>query len=309
VTQLPLNVKRVSVPPVKCQGIKTKLVPFIFSSVVWKSTNRSRWIEPFVGSGVVTLNLAPQRAVLADINRHIIDLYRAIQSGEIDGSRVREFLTIEGERLSKRGADYYYEVRERLNNKGSPFDFIFVNRSCFNGVMRFNRYGEFNVPFGHKPQRFAPAYITKIVNQVNWATQQMKGKEWEFRTAPWREVLEEARTDDFVYLDPPYIGRHTNYVHNWDDAEAANLAKVARMLPCGFALSMWLENRHRKNTHIDEHWSGLELRVCRHFYHVGSTESLRNEIDEALLIKPGFATPYKGKQTTKQMPGRNTGLH
>jgi DNA adenine methylase len=63
---------------------------------------------------------------------------------------------------------------------------------------------------------------------------------------------------------------------------------------------MWLENRYRKNTHIEESWSGLELRICTHFYHVGSTENLRNEMDEALIIKPGFATPNLGKQKTRK---------
>src|SRR5687768_1508724 len=96
--KLPVNVSRVSVPPLKCQGIKTKLVPFIFSSIVWQPTEQSRWIEPFVGSGVVALNLAPPRAILADMNRHIIDLYKAVQSGDLNGSNVRQFLTDEGQR-------------------------------------------------------------------------------------------------------------------------------------------------------------------------------------------------------------------
>jgi DNA adenine methylase len=250
---------------------------------------------------VVAFNLAPERALLADTNHHIINLYKAIQSGELDGSNVREFLTREGKHLSRGGADYYYEVRERFNEKGSPFDFLFLNRSCFNGVMRFNRHGRFNVPFGHKPERFAPAYITKIVNQVSWAARQMKGKDWHFECAAWDKVFSDARRNDFIYLDPPYIGRHTDYFNSWDEAEAARLAERTKALPCGFALSMWLENRHRKNSHIDEHWSGLEMRVCSHFYHVGSNEELRNEMDEALIIKQGFSTPDKGKQQTKQM--------
>jgi len=299
--KLPVQLAHIGVPPIKCQGIKTKLVPFIFKSISWEPTPQSRWIEPFVGSGVVAFNLSPPRALLSDLNRHIIDLYRAIQSGALDAASLRDFLENEGEKLAKRGADHYYEIRDRFNEEGSPFDFIFLNRACFNGVMRFNRYGKFNVPFGHKPQRFARAYITKIVNQVAWAAKQMRGKDWEFRSTPWEEVFSEAGPNDFVYLDPPYIGRHTNYINDWPDSEAVYLAKAARKLPCGFALSMWLENRHRRNTHIDEHWSGLDLRVCSHFYHVGATENLRNEIDEALVIKPGFATPDRGKQMTKQM--------
>jgi DNA adenine methylase len=296
---LPFEIAHVGVPPIKCQGIKTKLVPFIFSSIQWNAGD-ARWIEPFLGSGVVALNLAPERALLADTNRHIIGLYQAIQRGELTRASIREFLECEGKKLEAGGADYYYEVRERFNEQGSPNDFLFLNRSCFNGVMRFNRHGKFNVPFGHKPERFSKAYITKIVNQVGWTAKQMWGKAWEFRVARWDDVLAEAQPRDFVYLDPPYIGRHTDYYNSWDEAEAEKLAVVVKNLPCGFGLSMWLENRHRKNEHIEHCWSDLEMRVCSHFYHVGSSEDLRNEMDEALLIKPGFATPDAGRQQTRK---------
>lgn len=298
--QLPSKIKHAKAPPLKCQGIKTKLVPFIFGSIQWSATNDARWIEPFLGSGVVALNLAPQNALLSDTNHHIIAFYKAIQNGELTRESVRDFLIDEGKKLAVQGADYYYEVRKRFNTHGSSFDFLFLNRSCFNGVMRFNSHGKFNVPFGHKPQRFTKAYITKIANQVNWVAKQMRGKNWEFLVAKWNEVLSKAQPCDFVYLDPPYIGRHTDYYNSWGEGEAASLAASTKNLSCGFALSMWLENRYRKNTHIEECWSGLELRVCSHFYHVGSSEALRNEMDEALIIKPDFATPDFGKQKTKK---------
>ncbi len=303
--QLPTQITHAKAPPIKCQGIKTKLVPFIFSSIEWAPTIEARWIEPFLGSGVVALNLAPQHALLCDTNQHIIAFYKSIQSGELRSESVREFLVSEGKKLAKQGADYYYKVRERFNTYGSSFDFLFLNRSCFNGVMRFNSKGKFNVPFGHKPQRFAQAYITKIVNQVNWTAKQMRGRDWEFRVAKWEQILSEARPDDFIYLDPPYIGRHTDYYNSWSETEAARLATAAKNLPCGFALSMWLENRYRRNVHVEECWHGLELRICSHFYHVGSSEALRNEMDEALIIKPGFATPDLGKQRTKREATEN----
>jgi len=298
--RLPLKIKYAKAPPIKCQGIKTKLVPFIFGQIEWTPTNEARWIEPFLGSGVVALNLAPQYALLSDTNQHIIAFYKAIQSGELTGRSVREFLVSEGKKLARYGASYYYEVRERFNTHGSSYDFLFLNRSCFNGVMRFNNQGKFNVPFGHKPQRFTQRYITKIVSQIDWTAKQMRNKQWQFRVAKWDETLPKVRPDDFVYLDPPYIGRHTDYYNSWSETEAAKLAAEARRLPCGFALSMWLENRYRRNTHIEQCWSGLELRICSHFYHVGSSETLRNEMDEALIIKPGFATPDSGKQKTRK---------
>jgi DNA adenine methylase len=292
---LPKQVKKLRVPPVKCQGIKTHLVRFIAESVSWDG--KGRWIEPFLGSGVVVLNIRPPSALLSDTNPHIIRFYEAISTGEISSGRVRSFLTEEGKRLFESSGEYYYEVRERFNQQFAPLDFLFLSRSCFNGLMRFNKKGKFNVPFCKKPDRFRQAYVTKIVNQVQAFAEIAGRSDWEFRVADWRETLKEAREGDFVYLDPPYIGRHTNYYDQWDDANADALAEVTQTLPCGYALSMWRRNRHRNNAHIDHHWSGAIERTTEHFYHVGSSESLRNEMIEALLIKPGFEAPLIEAQT------------
>lgn len=287
---LPREIGHVGTPPIKCQGIKTKLVPFITRSLKWPGEGGGRWIEPFMGSGVVALNLAPERALLTDANPHIINFYRSIQAGEINSDKVREFLESEGKILSGKGAAYYYEVRERFNADGSPLDFLFLNRACFNGLIRFNRRGKFNVPFNHKPQRFSKAYITKITNQVNWVAKQMQTRDIKFQVADWRETLSKAKPEDFVYMDPPYAGRHTDYFNAWGADEAESMARVAQELPCGLAVSMWLKNTYRNNDHVEECWPGFVVKEFEHFYHVGSTESLRNKMTEALIIKPGFET-------------------
>src|SRR5882724_4544828 len=195
------KVDKVSAPPVKCQGIKTKLVPFILNNINWDDASSGRWIEPFLGSGVVAFNLAPHRALLCDTNTHIINLYRSIQSGDITSDTTRRFLVDEGAKLERLGDEHYYKIRDRFNREGSPYDFIFLNRACFNGVMRFNRKGGFNVPFCKKPTRFTKSYITKIVNQIDWASRLMQGKDWEFRVSNWKATLTEASQIDFVYLD------------------------------------------------------------------------------------------------------------
>ena len=100
---LPFDIDHVGVPPIKCQGIKTKLVPFIFRSIEWHAESAGRWIEPFLGSGVVALNFAPPKALLGDTNKHIIRFYQSIQSGEINGTAVREYLANEGRELSANG--------------------------------------------------------------------------------------------------------------------------------------------------------------------------------------------------------------
>ena len=281
---LPRKIPKVGVPPIKCQGIKTKLVDFISRSI--SCNGHGKWVEPFLGSGVVLLNLQPERALATDSNVHLVQVYKDIQSGKLNEVIAQQFLQEMGEELKQRGEEFYYEVRQRFNKQASSLDFLFLNRSCFNGVIRFNRKGGFNVPYGHKPERFRQAYVTKIVHQITWVRKVLKGKDWEFKVQNWRDTLSDLSPDDFVYLDPPYVGRHTDYYNGWSEDEAIALAQTAKALPCGFALSMWLENKYRKNEHIPRFWDGLTIKTFSHFYHVGSTEALRNEMIEALVIKP-----------------------
>lgn len=284
---LPSEIATVKVPPVKCQGIKTKLVPFIARNICWEA--KGTWIEPFLGSGVVAFNIRPRRALLADTNRHIIQLYQDIQSGTITGIAVKDYLTVMGARLVDQGEDFYYRVREEFNHAGGSLAFLFLNRACFNGLLRFNARGQYNVPFGRKPGRFRPAYVTKIANQVTWVRSILRSVDWEFVVSDYQALMRRAGPDDFVYMDPPYIGRHADYYNTWSSADAEQLATLADALPCGFALSMWLENKYRRNDHLDRHWNAHPACTYEHFYHVGSNESLRNSMVEALVVRKGFA--------------------
>ena len=81
---------KVFVPPIKCQGIKTKLVDWILEQVSF--AENGCWFEPFMGSGVIGFNLRPTKAVFADKNPHLINFYRAIQSGEITPAKAKTFL-------------------------------------------------------------------------------------------------------------------------------------------------------------------------------------------------------------------------
>ena len=275
-------------PPIKTQGIKTKLVPLIARSITWPGDGR--WIEPFLGSGVVVLNIMPRRAVLADTNKHLIGLYRSIKEGAINGFSVRNFLEIEGARLLERGERHYYFIRDRFNENGDSLDFIFLSRSCFNGMMRFNKKGKFNVPFCRKPERFRPALVTKIVNQVEWARKAMEGKEWQFVVQDWRTTIAQAKSGDMIYCDPPYVGRHTDYYNGFTDDEADELAKALIGSPARFAMSMWLENKYRRNEYVDRWFSEFPQITMSHFYHVGPSESLRNQMTEAVILSKNDTT-------------------
>jgi len=271
------------VPPIKCQGIKTKLVSEIHALAA--HCDYDRWVEPFCGSCVVPLNLQPERALLCDSNVHIVRLYQDIQAGRLTAPVARAFLTEAGEKLLSQGEDYYYAVRDRFNANPSSLDFLFLNRSCFNGVMRFNRSGGFNVPFCRKPNRFDQRYVTKITNQIRRIGEVIAAKDWTFEAADFRLTLQRVREGDFVYADPPYAGRHVDYFNSWSERDENDLADILKALPCEFVLSTWHSNEFRSNALLQRNWGDprFHLFTREHFYHVGSTEDLRHPMIEALI--------------------------
>lgn len=274
---------KVLVPPIKCQGIKTKLVPFIMEHI--SRDDDGVWIEPFVGTGVVAFNIAPKKAVLTDKNQHIINFYKGIQAEEITSKIARDFLEYHGAILEQRGKDYYLEMRNSFNANEDPLYFLFLNRSDFNGMIRFNKSGKFNVPFCQNPNRFSKSYITKICNQISRVAEVMKDKDWKFLSCSWQNTFSLAKENDYIYLDPPYIGRDTSYVGEWPQEEAVALANYAHETPANVCLSMWKENKFRINTHLFEYWSDFEWYEKNHFYHIGAKESNRHSMIELLAIK------------------------
>lgn len=272
---------KVYVPPIKIQGIKTKLVPLIKKSVVMNS--ESVWIEPFMGSGVVGFNIEPHTAIFADTNPHIIEFYNQIKSGAITSDIVRTYLEKEGQKLEKGDAKYYYSVRDRFNTHHDPLDFLFLNRSCFNGMIRFNRNFEFNVPYGHKPSRFSKAYVTKIVNQVAHVTDLLRNNSWTFVCQSFENTVSMAAKNDFIYCDPPYIGRHVDYYDSWNEEYEISLHNSLVNSNAKFMLSTWDHNDYRCNEYLDKVWYDCKKITQEHFYHVGAKEKNRNPVIEALL--------------------------
>jgi DNA adenine methylase len=290
-------ITKVGVPPIKSQGIKTKLVPWIQSIV--PSDFNGTWIEPFMGTGAVAFNVAPRSAILCDTNPHLVNFYSGIASGEITSEVVKEYLIREGGILLSKGEDHYYFVRERFNSEHSPLDFLFINRAGFNGMIRFNRKGDFNIPFCRKPQRFTQAYITKITNQVSWASELIQAKELTFKCQDFNKTIEEASSTDIIYCDPPYIGRHVDYFNGWDDAHERELFNKISNFKGKFILSTWHHNDYRENEYVKNLWSEHSVLTREHFYHVGGKEENRNPVIEALVTNLAVSNLKCNTATTK----------
>jgi len=182
-------------PPLKWAGGKRWLVPHL--AELWNPHRSRRLVEPLCGGLAVSLGLVPDRALISDINPHSINFYRWLKSGLSIGFRMRNEATS------------FYEQRTLFNQliRDSKADgeqaaglFYYLNRTCYNGLCRFNSKGEFNVPFGRYKKLI---YKTDFLEYVSAFAQ------WEFMCVDFEAVPFEA--DDFVYADPPYDVQFTQY--------------------------------------------------------------------------------------------------
>ena len=277
------------VPPVKSQGIKTKLIPWI-NDLIFKSganLDYANWIEPFFGTGVVGLN-APVKGnhIVGDTNPHIINLYNSIKDGSINANNMRQYLE-QGSKLLRTAADdgyaYYRLVKERFNRDHSSFDFIFLSRAGFNGMMRFNNKGEWNIPFCKKPNRFAPAYVSKICNQIANAERIIHNGQWKFLNQSFIDTIKMAQEGDIIYCDPPYYGRYVDYYNGWTEKDEKELYNALLNTPARFILSTWHHNEFRENNMIKRFWNRFNIITQEHFYHSGGHIENRHSIVEALV--------------------------
>lgn len=164
-------------------------------SLLPPDANERRYFEPFVGAASLFFALRPRQAILSDLNRHLIECYRFIRN---DHRKVSSLLRRLAADNSK---SHYYRVRGTYNR--SDFSavqaarFIYLNRTCFNGVFRVNREGAFNVPFGDKPRPIFPA-------EPELASISKALKKARLRAGDYAAALRSAKSGDLVYLDPPY---------------------------------------------------------------------------------------------------------
>lgn len=153
-----------------------------------------RYYEPFIGSAAVFFHLQPANARLSDVNEKLVEVYRVVQQ---DVEALIEVL-----KGHKNDRDYYYQIRGQDPGKLSPVEraarLIFLNKTCYNGLYRENRKGDFNVPFGRYKN---PTICDRA--RLRKASLGLQGVE--LQVADFSCSVAKASAGDFVYFDPPYI--------------------------------------------------------------------------------------------------------
>lgn len=260
-------------PFLKWAGGKTSLLPELVKHV---PARLRRYHEPFVGGGALFFAVAPRRALLSDANGELVHCWRQVRD---DVHGVLDALSLHVYERSR-----FEAVRAldplRLAPAERAARFIYLNKTCFNGLWRVNRAGRFNVPFGRykNPAFHDPGLLLR-------ASRALRGVQ--IQRAPFEIALHRAAPGDFVYLDPPYdpvseTASFTSYTRDsfgWQDQERLAAACVALdRRGVRFLLSNSATPRVRAL------YRGFEQRLVRAPRHISCKGERRGHVEELLVF-------------------------
>ncbi len=265
-------------PFLKWAGGKRQLLPAIKNHMPKKF---STYIEPFVGGGAVLFTLQPKKAVINDFNIQLINVYRVVRD-EPDA-------LIDDLKKHKNQPEYFYKIRaldrtgqfDKLSEVEKASRIIYLNKTCYNGLYRVNRSGEFNTPFGRykKPN---------IINEptIRAVSAYLKKNNIQILNADFTEALKEIDRDSFVYFDPPYhpvsaSSSFTGYMHDgFNKSEQERLKKTCDMLDkkgIRFLLS------NSSTEFIRSLYANYTIKYVKANRFVNSIANKRGVIDEVLV--------------------------
>ena len=162
-----------------------------------------RYFEPFLGGGALLPFRKIQDGKASDIIPELISLWNAVKTNpETTANEYRK----RWNRLQKEGYKVYYDIRDSFNATRNEHDFLFLTRTCVNGLIRYNDKGDFNNSFHLTRPGINPDTLSQIIRQWHFMI-----KDIDFLNCDYRELIEDVTRDDFLFLDPPYGGTKGRY--------------------------------------------------------------------------------------------------
>ena len=238
-----------------------------------------KYLEPFLGGGAVYFHLKPDVAILSDVNPKLIQAYLAIQQ---DWQKVLDELYVLQKKHSK---SFYYEERARIRRTlhGKAAQFLYLNRTCFNGLYRENLRGEFNVPVGTK--------INVVIEDEDLFAIHNALSKAEIVACDFEETIDRALEGDLIFVDPPYTTAHNHngfvkynqQIFDWADQLRLHGA-ILRALAKG--AKVVLTNADHQSIHDLYDNLGSMRKVARHSVMSGKPSS-RTITTEAVYVLEG----------------------
>lgn len=263
-------------PLLKWAGGKTQLLDDLLPKV---PDEYGRFIEPFIGGGALFFKVKPQNGIIADSNPELVNLYRAVaENVHAVIKQLAQYRNTE---------EMFYEVRAldwtKLSAPEAAARTIFLNRTCFNGLYRVNKKGQFNVPYGR--------YVNpRIVDVEGLISASLLLQNTKIICGDYKSVLrDEARAGDFVFLDPPYLPvseyadfkRYTKeQFYEEDHIELAEEVRRLHDLGCHVVLT------NSNHPLVHELYQGFEIEVIQSRRNISSSAKSRTGEDVIVTAEP-----------------------
>ena len=233
------------------------------------------YIEPFMGGGSMFFNLNPNKAYLADINPRLINLYIELRDN------YEELFSSVDSLICSHSEKQYYKIRAEFNSSNpKPEYFLYLNRTCFNGVYRENMKGEFNVPIGKRNSSYFPFTLddfkkySEMLSKANLSTQ------------GFESTLQNAKKNDFIYIDPPYLKNENNYesfrkygkdIFNMEDLYLLSEILESLSSECKILISNFDLNN------VKELFPNWNMRSVKQMSYISGSSKGRKEMEEVLI--------------------------
>lgn len=262
--------------PIKWTGSKRPVSQIIVARIPETNT----YYEPFLGGGNVLLEMVrankAKHYIGSDTNEDLIQLWRAIQSDpkELALGYAHNWNYLNGLKNIERKKEYYYSVRAFFNNFRYPSDFLFLLRTSINGLVRYNKDGDFNTSLNFARNGIKPPRLAEILRRTSALV-----KKVEFVLQDYREI--KPTPNDYVYLDPPYPTANSIYAGRFDHEEFFSFLKT---LPCGYTFS-YGSNRSTLTPPADTYSYGVALPSKRSGF--SELKKQRVKVREYLYVKYG----------------------
>ena len=272
-------------PFVKWVGGKGRVLPSLLP-LLPPGVERMRHVEPFVGGGAFFFHRQPRRALLSDVNPALVSTYQVVQK------HVDELIDCLKVHADLHSSEHYYAMRTRYNHEPSltPIEkaslFIYMNKTCFNGLFRLNRKGEFNVPIGGYVR---PSFQT--LDELLDVQDALQGVS--IHTCSYEQCIDWADSSALVYFDPPYrpLTKTSGFVSyskdDFDDDDQRALAQVFRELD-SMGARLILSNSDPKNSDpdddfFDDLYSGFNIERIMARRAINSNPAKRGDITEIIV--------------------------
>ncbi len=274
--------------PLKWMGGKTKLIPFIQQFIPKYNT----YYEPFFGSGAVFFSQQPEKAICSDIQSEPILIINAIKNSP---KEFYDLFSQLSQQLWEEGSSFYYSLRKKYNDGNmSEFEkavsFMILLRGGFNGLVRFNPKGEWNVPFGDRGNKDSKNQAVPLNNlfslsKIDECSSFLNNGDKQFINQSFETTIQRAREGDFIYCDPPYLITTQQY-NGWnikDELLLAEELKKADKRGVKFILSNVYSYKGRENKDLINLYSEFKYELKDHNYIVGPKQDRRQAVEEIII--------------------------